>query len=352
MLKRITPSEMKYVGDIPKAGTVIDNPTKTFNVFNYHYGYQEAKTWWIEYLHSVKDKNANACKIVPDSKLNTTLGWISKLKLLKCTIPESVETWFIRENENAIKMALSYSKPEEKRERIKSEHVPILARIEDELDIFYKNNYSSTVKFKELYAEYNASTNQLKSIVEVYSRLLAEINSITKEKDLKEAYSHLSKNQVKAYCEFVRGVVEDASAGLENQKRLRKPRTKKKISNAKIVQGLKYLAHSKELNINSVNPEKLVGCSTAWFFNQKTRQLFYLTAKAGEKLGVKGTTITGFDPSKSQAKKVRKPEQDVPPIATAAKRASYQLFASLTTKPQNQDIGRISADCLILKIEP
>ncbi|QIG65761.1 hypothetical protein phiOC_p096 [Ochrobactrum phage vB_OspM_OC] len=347
--------EVKYVGDIPKAGTTIEWVTPVFNIFNHHYGYADSKEWWLEYLESTKNPNLSRVKSLSDNQIPTTIGWISKLKLLNCTLPTDTEEWFDRQQSKLFELAMAVKaakqEAKEDKPKVKNEHIPILATIEDEIDSFIESGCKSNTKFKDLYALYTVPVGQLKLISERYSPLLSELESVNKDKDLKEAYSYLSRVEVRRFADFVRGIIDAATTGLDNAKKQRKPRAKKKPSVEKLLKGLKFLPHCKELNLSSVAPEKLIGASVVWVYNTKTRQLFYLTAKDGEKLTVKGTTVLGFDPAKSFSKKVRKPELDVPKISSAAKKTAYKLFDSLTTKPAQQDVGRISAECLLLRIE-
>ena len=66
-------------------------------------------------------------------------------------------------------------------------------------------------------------------------------------------------------------------------------------------------------------------------------------------LSVRGTTITGFDATKSGVKTVRKPAMTLPALMKAGKPAARKVFADLTTTP-TKPTGRTNDETIILRV--
>jgi hypothetical protein len=79
------------------------------------------------------------------------------------------------------------------------------------------------------------------------------------------------------------------------------------------------------------------------------RKLTYLVADDHiGTLSIKGTTIIGFDSTKSQTKTVRKPQDIIKKLMTAGKPASRKVFSELTTV-STMFSGRTNDNIIILK---
>ena len=184
-----------------------------------------------------------------------------------------------------------------------------------------------------------------------YERDLAELveAATTKDEQLKEGYSHLSKAQLKKITAFYQEVVSACDMLGQEAKINRKPRAKKPTDKSKVVSKLKYMKTNEPLKLVSVNPEDIIGAQELWIYNSKTRKLGKYVAEEFKELGVKGTTITGFSESKSIQKTIRKPEEKLKEFKAAGKVALRKFLDDINATDARMN-GRINEDTILLKV--
>ena len=87
-----------------------------------------------------------------------------------------------------------------------------------------------------------------------------------------------------------------------------------------LVEKLKYCKSYDKYKVASILPDQIIKANELWVFNIKTRKLGKYVAKNidpkgmgrdGTGLSVKGTTIIGFDETKSIQKTLRKPDDQI-----------------------------------------
>ena len=182
------------------------------------------------------------------------------------------------------------------------------------------------------------------------------------EKDLheqlKEGYSHLSKDAIKNQFKMYKTIMDACDNIVLKGKVTRTPRKKKIISAEKQVKNFKYLDHHSETKSISVNPADLVGANIAIVYNSKTRKLGVYHAsnvdpmglkREGSGLSVKGTTIQGFDEEKSVCKTLRKPIEQLATFKKVAKRSLNKEFDAINSVEVKMN-GRFNAHSLIIKV--
>ena len=184
-----------------------------------------------------------------------------------------------------------------------------------------------------------------------YQRNLEELieASTTKDEQLKEAYSHLSKAQLKKIIAFYQEVISACDMLGQEAKVNRKPRAKKPTDKAKVVSKLKYKKTDELLKLVSINPEDIIGAQELWIYNSKTRKLGKYVAEEFKELGVKGTTITGFSESKSIQKTVRKPEEKLKEFKAAGKVALRKFLDEINATDARMN-GRLNEETVLLKV--
>jgi hypothetical protein len=167
---------------------------------------------------------------------------------------------------------------------------------------------------------------------------------------LKEAYSHLSKANLKKITLFYNEILSACDMLAQEAKVNKKPRAKKPTDKAKIVAKMKYLKQDDKLKIVSINPQDIIGAKELWVFNVKTRKLGkYVTTEFSE-LNVKGTTITGFDENASVQKTLRKPEEQLKEFKTAGKVVLRKFLDDIKAVDIKLN-GRINEDTILLKVQ-
>ena len=172
----------------------------------------------------------------------------------------------------------------------------------------------------------------------------------TKDEQLKEGYSHLSKANLKKITVFYHEILSACDMLAQEAKINKKPRAKKPTDKAKVVAKMKYLKQDDKLKLVSVSPVDIIGAKELWVFNTKTRKLGkYVTTEFSD-LNVKGTTITGFDEHKSIAKTLRKPEDQLKEFKSAGKVALRKFLDDIKAVDIKLN-GRINEDTILLKVQ-
>jgi hypothetical protein len=173
----------------------------------------------------------------------------------------------------------------------------------------------------------------------------------TKDEDLKDAYSYMKAADYKRYDAFYNKLFADLTAYNQTKKATKKAAVRKPPQKEKLVKSLKYLKQDTALKIVSVNPVDIVGAEQLWVYNVKNRKLGkYVAEDQGGVLGVKGTSITGFDANKSTQKTLRKPDEQIKQFLASSKVELRKYLENIKTTEITLN-GRINADTILLKIQ-
>ena len=189
-------------------------------------------------------------------------------------------------------------------------------------------------------------------LISAWQAKLDEYNEVSAGKDeqLNEAYERFGKIQLRNIVSTIETVIADLNAYIGMKKSGKKPRAKKPVPVEKVVRRLKYLKSFKleKLELESVSPTKLHGCSEAWVYDTKKRKLHHYVADEYTKsIGVKGNTILGFCTKESQIKTLRKPEEQIKQVM-GSKPAARKFFDSIKAVAAAPN-GRFNANMIILR---
>jgi hypothetical protein len=113
---------------------------------------------------------------------------------------------------------------------------------------------------------------------------------------------------------------------------------------------MKYLKQDETLKLVSINPQDIIGAKELWIYNVKTRKIGKYIAAEFSDLGVKGTTVIGFDPIKSVQKTLRKPEEQLKEFKASGK-VQLRKFLDDIKAVDIKLNGRINEDTVLLKIQ-
>lgn len=185
-----------------------------------------------------------------------------------------------------------------------------------------------------------------------YERALAEIEEVqTKncEEQLAEAYSHVSKKNIKKLHDFLLGIMSACDQIAAEAKLNKKPRAKKAVPAEKLVSKLKFKASDDKLGVTSVPPAQLVGAQSAVVYNTKTRKIGIYTSLNSSGLTVKGTTIGNYT-DKSVQKTLRKPEVQLREFKEQNTQRRVETWVKNIKATEIQLNGRINAETMILKV--
>ena len=186
-----------------------------------------------------------------------------------------------------------------------------------------------------------------------YAKDLAELEELASgnaDEQLREGYSHRSKKQIKNLIAFYQEIMSACDMLAQEAKVNRAPRKTKAVPKEKLIAKLKYMKTNEPLKLVSINPTDIIGAGELWIFNTKTRKLGKYIAAEFQTLGVKGTTITGFDEFKSVQKTIRKPEEKLKEFKAAGK-VQLRKFLDDINATDTKMNGRINEDTILLKVQ-
>lgn len=167
---------------------------------------------------------------------------------------------------------------------------------------------------------------------------------------LKEAYSHLTKPQIRKITVFYQEILSACEMMMQEAKVNRKPRLKKAKPAEKVVAKLKYLKQDDQLKLVSIVPTQIVGAKELWVFNVKTRKIGKYVADDYKELSIKGSSIIGHNETKSIQKTLRKPETQLKDFKAAGKVALRTFLEDIKAVDIKLN-GRINEDTILLKVQ-
>jgi len=178
-------------------------------------------------------------------------------------------------------------------------------------------------------------------------------------KQLKEAYSHYSKPQVKKVHDFLVSIISACDGIIAESKANRKPRKVSKKSPEKVVEKLKYKISDDKYNVSSVPAHKFIGANCLVVFNSKNRKLgIYYTSmedptgvgREGSGLYLKGQTLQRYDEKRSVWWTLRKPMDQLQEVKALNTRKKFENWIEkLTTTPTKMN-GRINPETILIGV--
>lgn len=239
-------------------------------------------------------------------------------------------------------------------DRLREAAARMTEELEDAIEAFSQDPEAfdpKAFKVPNLLRGKGAKAAHARIIKEFYKRQHEEYVELQggKCEQLKEGYSHLSKKNIKKITDFYAEILGACDMLMQEAKVNRAPRAKKPTDKAKVVAKLKYLKQDEKLKLVSINPIDIVGAKELWVYNIKTRKLGKYVAAEFNDLGVKGTTITGFDELKSVQKTLRKPEEQIREFKAAGKVALRKFLEDIKAVDIKLN-GRTNEDTVLLKV--
>ena len=196
------------------------------------------------------------------------------------------------------------------------------------------------------------SSTVANKIPDQYQELLDELKEARdgKSKQLKEAYSHLTKSEKSDFINFVIRIQTDSLRYAENHKPIRKAKKVKQLSATDRVKNLKFLEEDVDNKITSIDPAEIIGAEILYLFNAKTNQLSYYHAMDRGGLDIKGTTIQNFSVDKSQVKKLgAKTTHFLDRVLGGGKIVLNKIMNEINSKA-SEATGRVNNNMIILKV--
>ena len=353
----------------------------------FHKRFTEAMTWYrlehngrdlkpqvVNWMRS-KDYSADDVKLFKDSKdwrCNGTMGAIAACLFKGMTAQRddfnggrNTEDWLrseiarvLAEGKNDLKIEDTVAEsPAPKiniQDRMKEVSGAMVEEIDQAIDSFVNDPESfdhKAFKILNLLKGKQAKAAHARIIKDFYTPGHDEIAEALQGKceQLKEAYGHFNKKQMKKLQDFYLEIINACDMLMQEQKVNRKPRAKKSVSKDKLIAKLKFAKTHEPLKLVSVNPADIIGAKELWVFNYKTRKLGKYVADEFQELGIKGTTITGFNETASVQKTLRKPEEQLKEFKTQGKVALRKFLDDIKSVDIKLN-GRINEETILLKV--
>jgi hypothetical protein len=296
---------------------------------------------------------ANLLKGMPDSRAGFNEGR-STTKYVKDSIAKILEEGKndVEEEEDTTKSLIPVVTIQD---RLRETAGKMSEEIDYALDDFSTNPDAfdpKAIKVLNLLKAKEAKAAHARIIKGFYTRSYEELQEaqLGECEQLKEAYGHLSKPQLKKLIAFYHEIISACDMLGQEAKVNRKPRAKKAQPKEKIVAKLKYAKTNEQLKLVSINPAEIIGAKELWVYNTKSRKLGKYMASEYLELGVKGTSITGFNENLSVQKTLRKPEEQLKEFKAAGK-VQLRKFLDDIRAVDIKLNGRINEDIILLRTQ-
>jgi hypothetical protein len=241
-------------------------------------------------------------------------------------------------------------------ERLRETALKMTEELEDALEGFQtdpENFDPKAFKVLNLLKGKQVKAAHARVIKTLYSRDLDELTKLASGKadeQLIEGYSHRTKKQIRNLIAFYQEIMSACDMLAQEAKVNRKPKARKSVPKEKIVAKLKYKKSDEPTKLVSINPTDIIGSKELWVYNTKTRKLGKYIAAEFSDLGIKGTTITGFDEFKSVCKTLRKPEEKLKEFKAAGK-VQLRKFLDEINATDTRMNGRINEEIVLLRVQ-
>ena len=240
-------------------------------------------------------------------------------------------------------------------ERVKEAAYRMTEEIEDAIEGFQtdpENFDPKAFKMLNLLKGKEVKAAHARIIKALYTPQLVELEELASGKadeQLKEGYSHRSRKQIKNLIAFYQEIMSACDMLAQEAKVNRAPRAKKSVPKEKLVAKFKYKKSDEPLKLVSINPVDIIGSKELWVFNTKTRKLGRYVADEYKELGVKGTSITGYNEQLSIQKTLRKPDEKLKEFKAAGK-VQLRKFLDDINATDTMMNGRTNEETILLKI--
>lgn len=332
---------------------------KSFYYYNYYYSQKDCKKYVVEWMQSTSEFSKEEIKaFIRSSDKSIPMTACSLIMAHRRGMP--LRPRHIEFLDQVILEAIKHTEPEVVEVTATPAQVAARPTIQDrmnektsELIGELEGKYDDVESFKpyDWLTNKNVIQSQLSKYEELYTKRKTELELAQGKSDaqLKEGYSHYKAADFKRRIAWINDLLAAVEQYRGVKKATKKSRVKKAPSKEKVVAKLKYAKDDKALKVVSINPADIVGAAELWVYNTKTRKLGKYVAASYQTLGVKGTSIVGFDTDKSVAKTLRKPEEQLKEFAKAGK-VVLRTFIKDIKAVETKLNGRISTDILLLKV--
>jgi len=245
--------------------------------------------------------------------------------------------------------AVSISPLDRIRERVNKE---VITQLEELLDAWSTSRSGAeSINISSFLRDNKIPAQGCKTILDWLERYLSEYGGALNKEDqqLVEGYAYMPKPELRKIVKSIEVMIADVRAHAKIKNASRKPRKKKVKDASKQVTKLKYQTHSADYSIDSISPSRIPTSQRLYVFNTKTRALGVYYANGAAGFEIKGTSLKGFDTSRSFLCTLRKPKETLNTILSSTPKQLDKYCDGLTTKKKSAN-GRINEQTIILKV--
>ena len=328
---------------------------KSLFYYNYHFTQKELKKYVVEWMQQNNYAKSDISAFIrsPDRSIPITACSIARAHKRGMPLRQR-ETEFLK---TSVANAIAQAEPVVI-EEVKSpvQVITIQDRLNEKTSLTIgelEGHYDDLelIKFYDFLTAQNVAQAQLGKIEKVFLDRKAELQDAQSKKDeqLAEAYSHLKSADFKKRYAWIDSLLEAIDQYRNVKRATKKTRVKRAPNKEKLISKLKYMKEEKSLKLVSIDPTAILGAQQLWVYDSKTRKLIqYVADSVTGPLGVKGTSITGYDEARSVCKTLRKPEEQLKLFAKAGK-VELRKFLSGIKAVETQASGRINENQVLLK---
>jgi histidinol phosphatase-like PHP family hydrolase len=337
---------------------------RSMNYYNYYFTPKDLKKYVIAWAKTTEEFDADETKLLDrmaDRAVPMTVCSLIMSHRKGMPFREKHLAHVISSIRAAIKIA--DESPEEETKVIAKVYAPTIqdrlnektAETIGELEWHYDEmlmNPKSMFKPYDFLVASNVPQSQLGKYEAVYQKRLAEWTSALKKEDeqLVESYSHLKPAEFKRMIGFMNQILADITQYRGVKKATKAVRIKKAPTKDKLVTKLKFAKEDKTLRIVSIPAIDIVGAQELFVYNIKTRKLGrYVADDMHGPLSVKGTSVIGYNETKSTSKTLRKPADQLKEFAKASKVQTRKFVDEIKATAILLN-GRINIDTILLKV--
>jgi hypothetical protein len=341
---------------------------KSFFYYNYYYSQKDCKKHVVKWMQDNQYAKADVSKFIrsPDRALPmTACGLVmaarqgmpmreKELAYLRDRLHEAINSDDLEPEVvvDAAKPAVQVVRAPTIQDRLNEKTAEHLAHFEGLYDEVIAGDTVKPDAFNYLTAN-TVPQSQINKFEHLFTVRKGELLVAQERRDeqVEEAYKHYKAADYKRHHAFLDQMLSDLDQYRSVKKTQKKARVKRAPNKEKVVSKLKYLKEEKTLKLVSINPVDIVGAQELWVYNSKTRKLYkYVADTLTGPLGVKGTSITGYDEAKSVGKTLRKPEEKLKEFAKSTK-VQLRKFLEDIKATETQGNGRMNSDTVLLKVQ-
>ncbi len=337
--------EPKFSGELSQSQL-----TQALNWYAQNRDSKDATKYASDFLKKKhKIAGSEGLKTVP-----STFGFICRIVSNGGLLNASNTTWF-NETISKLKQSIPVVKSTTTnvvsiQDHIKRKASDCIGELEGQIDELITTEFKANVSPYATMTGMEVKGAHTKFIIEHFKTRRTEYDDVltTTDADVKEAYSNFTKTQLKKLIAYCDQVIVDGMKLAGEAVKTRKPRKRKAKSADQLVAKMNYAKDFAELKLVSIDPKTIIGASSLWVYNTKTRKLGVYHALDAVGLGIKGSTIQNFAESKSISKTLRKPAVTLPEVLKGGKVALRNILNDIRAA-ETQLTGRINNDTILLR---